>query len=181
MMKPNLDKETTEEYYPHVMFIKNMADSRDFSLDAKSHVDVMYKKFFQLSKLKIYPGHTVNGQEKSSKSINYFVFPEIDIKREYWIVWMHPDPTFTVKISCFFPPESKLYFRGDKDINALVEEFRRRVFMSPKNAMQISPTATTFTEKSWSTLATNVWDSHKSNYFLRKYETFKEKEWSTNR
>lgn len=83
MMKPNLDKETTEEYYPHVMFIKNMADSRDFSLDAKSQVDVMYKKFFQLSKLKIYPGHTVNGLEKSTKSINYFVFPEIDIKREY--------------------------------------------------------------------------------------------------
>jgi len=84
MMKPNLDKEATEEYYPHVMFIKNMADSRDFSLDAKNQVDVIYKKFFQLSKLKIHPGNMANGQEKSSvigKSVNYFAFPEIDIKR----------------------------------------------------------------------------------------------------
>lgn len=85
MMKPNLDKETTEEYYPHVMFIKNMADSRDFSVDAKSEVDAMYKKFFQLSKLKIYPGNMVIGQDKPAKSINYFVFPEIDMKREYSI------------------------------------------------------------------------------------------------
>lgn len=83
MMKPNLDKETTEEYYPHVMFVKNMADSRDFSLDAKSQVDMLYKKLFQLSKLKIYPGSAVNGHEKSTKSINHFVFPEVDIKREY--------------------------------------------------------------------------------------------------
>lgn len=86
MMKPNLDKEATEEYYPHVMFIKNMTDSRDFSLDAKNQMDVIYKKFFQLSKLKLYPGNMANGQEKSSviaKSINYFAFPEIDIKRKY--------------------------------------------------------------------------------------------------
>lgn len=84
MMKPNLDKEATEEYYPHVLFIKNMADSRDFSLDAKNQVDVMYKKFFQLSKLKIYCGNVANGQEKSSaKSVNYFTFPEIDMKRMY--------------------------------------------------------------------------------------------------
>lgn len=86
MMKPNLDKETTEEYYPHVMFVKNMADSRDFSLDAKSQVDLMYKKFFQLSKLKICPGSMVNGPEKSTKGTNYFVFPEIDIKREYCLI-----------------------------------------------------------------------------------------------
>lgn len=83
MMKPNLDKETTDEYHPHVMFIKNMADSRDFSLDAKSQVDLMYKQFFQLSKLKICPGSMVNGQDKSTRGTNYFAFPEIDIKREF--------------------------------------------------------------------------------------------------
>jgi len=143
-MKPNLDKDTTEEYYPHVMFVKNMADSRDYSLDAKSQVDVMYKKFFQLSKLKIYPGNMVNGLEKSTKNVNYFVFPEIDVKQK------------------------KLYSGGDKDLHSRVEEFRRRVFMSPKKPMQVLPQQATFTEKSWSTLASNVWDSHKSNYFLRK-------------
>lgn len=90
MMKPNLDKETSDEYYPHVMFIKNMADSRDFSLDAKNQVDAMYKKFFQLSKLKIYPTSMANGQEKSTKSTNYFVFPEIDVKREYFILFYLP-------------------------------------------------------------------------------------------
>lgn len=36
-----------------------------------------------------------------------------------------------------------------------------------------------FTEKNWSHLALGVWESHKNNYFLRKYETFKEKEWTT--
>ncbi|XP_037038634.1 protein SMG9 [Bradysia coprophila] len=158
MMKPNLDKETTDEYYPNVMFIQNMAEPRDFSLNAKSQVDAMYKKFFQLSKLKISPGSVPTGQEKSSRSVNYFVFPEVGVK------------------------QTKLYPRGDKDINSLVEDFRRRVFMSPKKPMQILPQpAPIFTEKSWSTLVTNVWESHKSNYFLRKYENFKEKEWSTNR
>lgn len=77
--------------------------------------------------------------------------------------------------------EKKLYCRDEKDINSLVEEFRRRVFMSPKKPMQIVPQQGAFTEKSWSMLASNVWESHKSSYFLRKYENFKEKEWSTNR
>lgn len=85
MMKPNLDKETSDEYYPNVMFIRNMAEPRDFSLAAKSQVDAMYKKFFQLSKLKISPGSTTAaGQEKSARSVNYFVFPEVDVKREYF-------------------------------------------------------------------------------------------------
>ncbi|KAJ6636021.1 Nonsense-mediated mRNA decay factor SMG9 [Pseudolycoriella hygida] len=157
MMKPNLDKETTEEHYPHVMFVKNMSDLRNFSLDAKSQVDEMYKRFFQLSKLKIYPGVLAEGQDKCAKSVNYFVFPKVDFKRK------------------------KMCFGGYNDTNTLIEEFRRRVFMSPKKPMQILPQQGIFTEKSWSTLVTNVWESHKNNYFLRKYETFKEKEWSTTR
>jgi len=92
-----------------------------------------------------------------TKNVNYFVFPEIDIKQK------------------------RLYFRGDKDIPCLVEEFRRRVFMSPKKPMQILPQQGVFTEKSWSSLVQSVWESHKNNYFLRKYENFKENEWSTNR
>lgn len=83
MMKPNLDKEITEEYYPHVMFINNMAIPRDFSIDAKCQVDAMYRKFFQLSKLKIYPGNTNTGhQEKSTRSVNFFTFPDIDVTGE---------------------------------------------------------------------------------------------------
>lgn len=83
MMKPNLDKEITDEYYPHVMFIKNMAVPRDYSINAKDQVDAMYRKFFQLSKLKIYRGNVVVSQEKSTRSLNYFLFPVVDVKREF--------------------------------------------------------------------------------------------------
>lgn len=37
---------------------------------------------------------------------------------------------------------------------------------------------TAFTEKNWYNLALSVWDTHKTSYFLRKYETLKEKEWA---
>lgn len=70
-------------------------------------------------------------------------------------------------------------FEAYPDLDILLVELRQRVFMSPRNAFpsqnQQSPA---FTEKTWFHLALAVWDSHKNNYFLRKYETFKEKEWA---
>lgn len=45
--------------------------------------------------------------------------------------------------------------------------------MSPKNQMRIVPGQ--FTEKLWLQHVTSVWDGHKNNFFLRKYETLKEK------
>lgn len=62
-------------------------------------------------------------------------------------------------------------------------ELLQRVYLAPRTPFPSPPTQspaaqTPFTEKNWFHLALAVWDSHKTNYFLRKYETFKEKEWA---
>lgn len=59
----------------------------------------------------------------------------------------------------------------------LIADFRQRVYFSTRKQFQTTLPPGSFTEKHWSILAANVWDSHKNNYFLRKYELFKEKEW----
>lgn len=63
-------------------------------------------------------------------------------------------------------------------IDLLITQFQQKVFMSPRNLFP-AQNQQSFTEKLWSHLAMAVWESHKNNYFLRKYETFKEKEWSS--
>lgn len=45
--------------------------------------------------------------------------------------------------------------------------------MTPRTPMINIPTP--FTEKLWSQLISSVWESHKNNFFLRKYETLKDK------
>lgn len=59
----------------------------------------------------------------------------------------------------------------------LIADFRQRVYFSPRKQFQTTLPQGSFTEKHWSQLVTNVWDSHKNNYFLRKYELFKELDW----
>lgn len=69
-------------------------------------------------------------------------------------------------------------YNGYENVKQKVAMFRQRVLMSPRIQFQALPSGT-FLEKNWSHLVVNAWDSHKNNYFLRKYENFKEKEWSS--
>lgn len=80
--------------------------------------------------------------------------------------------------SFFFFAVKNLY-QAYPDLDILLAELRQRVFMSPRHSMlSQNQQAAAFTEKIWFHLALAVWDSNKNNYFLRKYETFKEKEWA---
>lgn len=73
----------------------------------------------------------------------------------------------------------KNHFQAHADIDLLVAELRQRVFMAPQNPFPLPNQQTTaFTEKNWFHLALAVWESHKTSYFLRKFETLKEKEWA---
>lgn len=77
------------------------------------------------------------------------------------------------------PISAKNEYQAHSDVNILVAEFRQRVFMSPRSPFpMLNQQITAFTEKNWFHLALSVWESHKTNYFLRKFETLKEKEWA---
>lgn len=83
-----------------------------------------------------------------------------------------------------FSPFSKIseddnQYQAHADVDVLLAEFRQRIFMSPRAPFPMPNQQTTaFTEKNWYSLAYAVWESHKSNYFLRKFESLKEKEWA---
>lgn len=73
----------------------------------------------------------------------------------------------------------KSHYQAHPDLEILVAEFRQRVFMTSKAPFPVpNQQATSTTEKNWYHLAHAVWDSHKTSYFLRKYESLKEKEWA---
>lgn len=79
---------------------------------------------------------------------------------------------------CLFFPE-KNHYQPHPDVEILVAEFRQRIFMTPRTPFPVPNQQTTaFTEKNWFHLALAVWESHKTSYFLRKYESLKEKEWA---
>lgn len=69
-------------------------------------------------------------------------------------------------------------YQGHSGLDIVLDDLIQRVFMSTRPTFRsITNASSPFTEKSWSHLALGVWDLHKNNYFLRKYENFKEKEW----
>lgn len=74
-------------------------------------------------------------------------------------------------------PENALY-QGYPDLKLMLVDMKQRVFMSSRPVFRsLANPQAPFTEKNWSNLVTLAWDSFKNNYFLRKYENFKEKEW----
>lgn len=99
LMKPNLDKDATtissglqqnEEYLPNVLFVKNMASTRDFQNSNVEKINRMYKFFFSRSKLRMCAGNhrpadddieeaNANGSRRPSiqRNINFIVFPTI--------------------------------------------------------------------------------------------------------
>lgn len=97
LMKPSLDKEATtissgqqnEEYLPNVLFVKNMANTRDFQSSNVERINRMYKFFFSRSKLRMYAGNhrpaddieeaDADGSRRPAiqRNINFIVFPMI--------------------------------------------------------------------------------------------------------
>lgn len=99
LMKPSLDKDATtissglqqnEEYLPNVLFVKNMANTRDFQSVNVERINRMYKFFFSRSKLRMYAGNhrpaddiiedaNADGARRPAiqRNINFIVFPTI--------------------------------------------------------------------------------------------------------
>lgn len=92
MMKPNFDR---KEYTANVMFVKNMATIKDFTVESRIKTERIIKLLFKQSKLNIYPGYTRNNDDdawtettmtnKTSpnklNSVNFFMFPRFDEKK----------------------------------------------------------------------------------------------------
>lgn len=72
-----------------------------------------------------------------------------------------------------FPLES-IICNPHPSLETLITELRQQVFMSPRTPMILN-SSSSFTEKNWSQLVISVWDNHKNNFFLRKYESIKDK------
>lgn len=59
-------------------------------------------------------------------------------------------------------------FSGHDNLTATLEQFQNRVFLTPHMPFAGS---VPFTEINWWQLVTTSWESHKNNYFLRKFES----------
>lgn len=141
MMIFHNEKRVIEDSLANIMFVKNKA--KDVEPIENVLINKYYKQLFKNSKLKIHFGSNLDINDKSQ--INYFNIPYIN------------------------PHDGS--FQNDEyiDVNAVIMEFRKRVFMSSRyNTIKKKGL---MTEKQWSQLVVTVWDSHKNNYFFRKYET----------
>lgn len=179
-MKMNIDQ--NEKYSPNILFFKNKCANRDFLPEQKASLSSLYREVFKDCKLQMYANNysqmSDGAIESTEPPLNIFHFPLIDPKSKFYIIEL-----------CGLLCGDNLRFRyltgrhayaGYPDINILIAEFRQRVFMAPRKPFPAqNQQQTSFTEKNWSHLALAVWESHKNNYFLRKFETFKEKEWAT--
>lgn len=184
MMKPNFDR---IEYCANVMFVKNWATTKDFSVDRHKETERLLKLMFKTSNINFFVGANRCGDDEAwsnvrSKNssiekltVNLFEFPELSRKSKSRIRTVVEN----IRMNGQLFSESKTTHTDHVNIDRIIAEFRQHIFMSPRSQFQTTIPYGTFTEKHWSQLVTTVWESHKNNYFLRKYETFKEKEWIT--
>lgn len=74
-------------------------------------------------------------------------------------------------MSYYFVEGSSDSFNGYTKIPWMVKQFRQQVFYSPRIPF---PGANPLTEMHWWQMANAVWESQKTNYFLRKFINEKE-------
>lgn len=131
---------------PNVIFVKNRTTALDV---AQGRVEVWRKvleKLFRDSKLNIYTEYPNDATKKSknavkcTKQINLIEFPDLQCKN----------------------------YVNSKDVTNATEELLCSVFRHLKNPLKTSQTI--FTERLWWQLAMNLCDTHKTEYFLRKYD-----------
>ncbi|XP_031635014.1 protein SMG9 [Contarinia nasturtii] len=150
------DLHERRKHSPNIILFKNKCQNHDFLVENKLRTNNLYRTFFQYSGLKTIP--SIRSQEKKSNNedddMDVFYFPWIELNE-------------------------KNHYQAHPDLDIVIAAFRERVFMTPGTPFTVSnQQATVFTEKHWFHLALAVWESYKTSYFLRKFESLKEKEWA---
>lgn len=179
-MKLDYDRETNDFYTPNVVFVKNKCINSDFLAGKRDNVDLLYKYLFKHSKLKIgtdiyFDSSITDAKSLKNRKVNVVYLPLIDTTRK--LLYMSIPHSNRILNKLKILSENALY-QGHPDLKLILDDFKQRVFMSSRPVFRsLANPQAPFTEKSWSHLVLGVWDSHKNNYFLRKYENFKEKEW----
>lgn len=86
MMKPNIDKDlNSDEFFSNLIFVKNRSGQSDFQNDFDDKMNKMYKKLFNKSKLRIYPGnYSLEESRLMNSPVNKFIFPNVDFNRKFF-------------------------------------------------------------------------------------------------
>lgn len=85
MMKPNIEKDlNSEEFFSNLIFVKNRSGQSDFQIDFDDKINKMYKKLFNKSKLRIFPGsYSLEESRLMNSPVNKFIFPNVDFNRKF--------------------------------------------------------------------------------------------------
>lgn len=85
MMKPNIDL-NSEEFFSNLIFVKNRSGQSDFQNDFNDKINKMYKKLFNKSKLRIFPGsYSLEESRLMNSPVNTFTFPNVDLNRKFFL------------------------------------------------------------------------------------------------
>lgn len=163
-------------HFPAVMFVQNLAEHWPAGDERIRRLRGWYANVFAQSNMRMFGGNvrardvaaaaaeaaaaaasaTEQGDGKRSSSssrqtpLNWFAFPRA---------------TVVAKTN-----GTSVAARNQMDMTTVVQQFRRWVLMAPRTRFG-GAAAAGFSERNWSQLVATVWESHKSSYFLRKYET----------
>ncbi|XP_074658500.1 nonsense-mediated mRNA decay factor SMG9-like [Tubulanus polymorphus] len=146
------------EYYPHLVFVLNKAESVDFSYTSYTAMERTISKVFKKSKLRYRGSHvtTCDGQTLLSKlqlndeRVNLFLLPKYDDSKS-------ASKSDSSVYSTFLPE-----YRGHPGFDFLIGRLRNQLYSVPRSLL----THTTLSEKNWFHYAARTWDSiHKFQLF----------------
>ncbi|XP_059611026.1 nonsense-mediated mRNA decay factor SMG9 [Phlebotomus argentipes] len=146
MMKFNTGNRLSPEG-PKIIFVKNRTTAQDIARESRKIWEKTLEKIFSKTELNIYTEYLEDSAKKASKNtakcikqINLIEFPDLMCKNY---------------VNCV-------------DLDSAIEQLTCSVFRQMKNVSRVSQAA--FTEKMWWQLALSLAETHKTEYFLRKYD-----------
>ncbi|GBM02241.1 Protein SMG9 [Araneus ventricosus] len=142
--------EETTEYYPHIVFVQNHAQKKDFSANSISKMEETLSNVFQKSKLK-YSGsvnpHNRRYPKDSPPKVNLFLIPD-------------KEPPDTDSPNHRFP-EYKIH----PGYKYLTESLSRQVLSMPRSLL----THTALSEKNWFHYSARIWETVKKSTLFLEY------------
>lgn len=162
-------------HFPTVLFVHNMADHWHTQAARAKRLSRLYANCFRQSNLRMFAGNVrardaigkpnssnrMTGTSEKSNGAASVVPRDIPALHLFTIPRIG---TSSASLGTTTRPPNGGH---QQDMTAMVQRFRRWVLTMPR---QKFGGGAAFSEKHWAQLVQTVWDSHKSSYFMRKYE-----------